>query len=57
MEDKPDNVKLIKWAPQQDVLGHPKVKLFVTHGGQSSTQETLCHEMPAVSINVTLDIE
>ena len=49
MEDKPPNVMLHKWLPQQDVLGHPNVKLFVSHGGQSSFQETLCHKKPAVS--------
>ena len=49
MEDKPSNVMLHKWLPQQDVLGHPNVKLFISHAGQSSFQETLCHQKPAVS--------
>ena len=49
MEDKPPNVMLHKWLPQQDVLGHPNVKLFISHAGQSSFQETLCHQKPAVS--------
>ncbi len=48
MPDKPDNVKLVKWAPQQDILGHKNTKLFITHSGQSSTQETLCHGVPVV---------
>ena len=48
MKDKPSNVMLHKWLPQQDVLGHPNVKLFVSHGGQCSFQETLCHQKPAV---------
>ena len=48
MEDKPPNVMLHKWLPQQDVLGHPNVKLFISHGGQSSFQETICHQKPAV---------
>ena len=54
MEDKPSNVMLHKWLPQQDVLGHPNVKLFVSHGGQSSFQETVCHRKPAVSYNIVL---
>ena len=52
MEDKPSNVMLHKWLPQQDVLGHPNVKLFVSHGGQSSFQETVCHQKPAVSYDI-----
>ena len=53
MEDKPPNVMLHKWLPQQDVLGHPNVKLFVSHGGQSSFQETVCHQKPAVRMTYT----
>jgi glucuronosyltransferase len=49
MEDKPANVKLSKWLPQQDILAHKNTRLFVTHSGQSSTQETLCHGTPVVS--------
>lgn len=49
MEDQPDNVMLSKWLPQQEVLAHPNVKLFITHVGQSSFQESLCHGKPVVS--------
>lgn len=49
MVDQPSNVMLSKWLPQQEVLAHPNVKLFITHGGQSSFQETLCHKKPVVS--------
>ena len=48
MDDKPPNVMLSKWLPQQDILAHPKLKLFVSHGGQSSCQESLCHQKPMV---------
>ncbi len=50
MEGKPDNIMLSKWLPQQHVLAHPNVKLFVTHGGQSSFQEALCHKKPLVKV-------
>ena len=46
----PSNIKLIKWLPQQDVLAHPNLRLFASHGGQSSFQETLCHKKPAVRV-------
>ena len=49
MDGLPANVMLSKWLPQQEVLAHPNVKLFITHGGQSSFQETLCHKKPVVS--------
>ena len=49
MEGLPSNVKLSKWLPQQDILAHPNTKMFITHAGQSSTQETLCHKTPVVS--------
>jgi glucuronosyltransferase len=48
MEGLPDNVKLSKWLPQQDILGHPNTRLFITAAGQSSCQETLCHKTPVV---------
>ncbi len=48
MEDKPSNLMLAKWLPQQDILGHSKTKLFISHVGQSSFQESLCHQKPVV---------
>ena len=44
----PANMMLSKWLPQQDILAHPKLRLFITHGGQSSSQEALCHKKPVV---------
>jgi len=52
MKDKPSNVKLSKWLPQESILAHPNLRLFVTHGGQSSSQEALCHKKPTVVIPI-----
>jgi UDP:flavonoid glycosyltransferase YjiC (YdhE family) len=31
------NVKLMTWLPQNDILGHRNIKLFITHGGNNGT--------------------
>lgn len=55
MLDAPPNVLISSWLPQPDLLGHPKVKLFITHGGAGSYQETICHKTPVVGIPIALD--
>lgn len=34
LENIPENFLVRKWFPQQDVLGHPNVKLFIMQGGK-----------------------
>lgn len=55
MDDLPTNVKLSRWLPQQDILGHRKLRAFVTHGGLLSMFETVYHGVPVVSIPVFCD--
>ncbi|XP_044736978.1 UDP-glycosyltransferase UGT5-like, partial [Chrysoperla carnea] len=52
---KPDNVMIHKWLPQPNVLNHPNVKLFITHCGELSTQETIYFHKPTVGIPVFMD--
>ena len=51
----PANVKLVPWLPQQDLLGHPKARLFITHGGLFSKQEAVYHGVPLISIPIFAD--
>ncbi|KAK3860902.1 hypothetical protein Pcinc_033082 [Petrolisthes cinctipes] len=47
-----DNVLIQKWLPQQDILAHNKVKVFITHGGLLSLQESIYHATPLLSIPI-----
>nr|XP_055041112.1 UDP-glucuronosyltransferase-like isoform X5 [Misgurnus anguillicaudatus] len=49
-ENVPKNVKLMKWLPQNDLLGHPKAKAFITHGGTHGIYEGICNGVPMVML-------
>ncbi|CAG9831120.1 unnamed protein product [Diabrotica balteata] len=51
----PKNVQLGKWFPQADLLAHPNLKLFITHGGLLSTLETVYHGVPILALPVFAD--
>lgn len=44
----PENVVLRKWLPQQDILGHPNIRLFISHAGLLSTQQSIYHGVPTI---------
>nr|XP_012616450.2 UDP-glucuronosyltransferase 2B31-like [Microcebus murinus] len=56
---KPDtlgpNTRLYKWLPQNDLLGHPKTKTFITHGGTNGIYEAIYHGVPMVGIPLFAD--
>ncbi|KAK5972135.1 UDP-glucoronosyl and UDP-glucosyl transferase [Trichostrongylus colubriformis] len=37
-----EHVKILPWAPQNDILAHNKTVLFFTHGGLKSIKEGIC---------------
>lgn len=44
------NTRLYDWLPQNDLLGHPKTKAFITHGGTNGLYEAIYHGVPMVGI-------
>ena len=51
----PANVELVTWLPQNDVLGHLKTKLFVTHCGNNGQYEAAFHGVPTLGFPMFAD--
>ncbi|KAI6223524.1 UDP-glucuronosyltransferase [Aphelenchoides besseyi] len=43
-----ENIRLIRWAPQFDILSHKRTRVYVTHGGLKSSKESVCAKVPVV---------
>ncbi|XP_051512018.1 UDP-glucuronosyltransferase 2C1-like [Myxocyprinus asiaticus] len=50
-----NNTLLVDWMPQNDLLGHPKTRVFVAHGGTNGVQEAIYHGIPVVGIPLFFD--
>nr|QPA18377.1 UDP-gluconosyltransferase [Trialeurodes vaporariorum] len=50
LADQPPNVMISSWIPQRDVLEHPNVKLFITHGGMLGLSEAVFCGVPILGI-------
>ncbi|KAL1273733.1 hypothetical protein QQF64_026547 [Cirrhinus molitorella] len=57
--EKPDtlgeNTRIYKWIPQNDLLGHPQTRAFITHGGINGIYEAIYHGVPMVGIPLCAD--
>ncbi|KAM3877208.1 UDP-glucuronosyltransferase 2A2-like [Diretmus argenteus] len=50
-----NNTLLVDWLPQNDLLGHPKTRVFVAHGGTNGIQEAIYHGVPLVGLPLMFD--
>jgi hypothetical protein len=48
----PRHVMAVKWMAQNDILAHPKTRLFITHCGNNGQFESLYHEVPMLGFPI-----
>ncbi|XP_072759513.1 UDP-glucosyltransferase 2-like [Anoplolepis gracilipes] len=46
----PNNMMIVKWLPQNEILSHKNVKAIWTHGGLLSTQEAIWKGVPVIGM-------
>ncbi|XP_050522156.1 UDP-glucosyltransferase 2-like isoform X2 [Daktulosphaira vitifoliae] len=55
MTGQPKNVFTRKWLPQYDIIRHPNVKLFISHGGNSGVIEAISAGIPVLGFPLFFD--
>ncbi|KYM77712.1 Ecdysteroid UDP-glucosyltransferase [Atta colombica] len=49
------NILMLQWFPQQSILAHPNIKLFIYQGGLQSTEEALYYGIPLIGFPIIWD--
>ncbi|XP_016993126.2 UDP-glycosyltransferase UGT5 [Drosophila takahashii] len=49
---KSENTLYSKWVPQDDILAHPNITLFITHAGKGGVTEAQYHGKPMLALPV-----
>ena len=47
-----ENVMLMSWIPQNDLLGHQNTKIFITHCGYNAQYDALYNAVPIIALPV-----
>ncbi len=55
VDEVPDNVLVLPFVPQRDILAHPKTRLFITHCGMHGVMEAIYYGVPMVGMPVFID--
>ncbi|XP_076178894.1 UDP-glycosyltransferase UGT5-like isoform X2 [Ptiloglossa arizonensis] len=55
LPEKPDNVFTVSWIPQQTILAHPNIKLFMYQEGVQSTEEAVHYAIPVLGLPILGD--
>ena len=55
LTDVSKNVHIVTWMPQNDLLGHPNLKLFITHCGMNSYTEAVYQGVPVLGFPYAID--
>nr|XP_006811509.1 PREDICTED: 2-hydroxyacylsphingosine 1-beta-galactosyltransferase-like [Saccoglossus kowalevskii] len=50
-----NNTEVMKWLPQNDLLGHSKTVVFINHAGTNGIYEAIYHGVPMVNIPLGAD--
>ncbi|KAG7497279.1 UDP-glucuronosyltransferase 2C1-like isoform X1 [Solea senegalensis] len=50
-----NNTLLVNWLPQNDILGHPKTRIFVAHGGTNGMYEAIYNGVPVLGMPLLFD--